>query len=106
MLQDGLAKVLDGKTSFDEIIKLIDLEDDLGEGTQLGLEDQLDASNMANNNPVNLSNNPININITPELLSSLNMASANISAPTEQEEVVEEIIIKPTNKKKKEEENR
>lgn len=101
MLQDGLAKVLDGKTSFDEIIKLIDLEDDLGEGTQLGLEDQLDASNMANNNPVNLSNNPININITPELLSSLNMASANISAPTEQEEVVEEIIIKPTNKKKK-----
>ena len=98
MLQDGLEKVLDGKTSFDEIIKLIDLEDDLGCGTQLGLEDQLDASNMANT-PVNLGNNPININITPELLSSLNMAASPSQSVEDEED--EEIIIKPTSKKKK-----
>lgn len=73
MLEDGLEKVLQGKTSFDEIIKLIDLEDDLGTGSQLGLEDQIEASKMdqVNTSPINLGNNPININITPELLSSL-----------------------------------
>ena len=36
MLQDGLEKVLEGKTSFNEILKLIDLDDDLGNDTQLG----------------------------------------------------------------------
>jgi len=41
MLQDGLKKVLSGDTSFDEILKLIDLDDDLGSGTQLGLEEQI-----------------------------------------------------------------
>ena len=41
MLQDGLKKVLSGETSFDEILKLIDLDDDLGSGTQLGLEEQI-----------------------------------------------------------------
>lgn len=101
MLQDGLEKVLEGKTSFDEIIKLIDLEDDLGEGTQLGLEDQLDAARMTNNEqPINLGNNPININITPELLSSLNMLNQTIS-PSNEETDEEEIIIKPVSRKKK-----
>jgi hypothetical protein len=28
MLQDGLEKVIDGKTTFEEILKLIELEDD------------------------------------------------------------------------------
>ena len=46
MLQDGLQKVLLGETSFDEILKLIDLDDDLGSGTQLGFEDQLEASQL------------------------------------------------------------
>lgn len=45
MLQDGLEKVIEGKTSFAEILKLIDLEDDLGTGTELGLEEQIESSN-------------------------------------------------------------
>jgi len=48
MLQDGLEKVIQGITSFDEIIKLIDLEDDLGSGTNLGLDNQLEESNKVN----------------------------------------------------------
>ncbi len=75
MLQDGLEKVLEGKTSFEEILKLIDLEDDLGKGTELGLDDQIEASTMSGNpTPQNL-NGPININITPELLAGLQIAS-------------------------------
>ena len=46
MLEDGLEKCLAGETSFDEIVKLIDLDDDLGSDTQLGLQDQLDAANL------------------------------------------------------------
>ena len=42
MLQDGLGKVLQGDTTFDEIIKLIDLDDDLGSDTQLGLQNQIE----------------------------------------------------------------
>ena len=49
MLQDGLKKVLLGETSFDEILKLIDLDDDLGSGTQLGLEEQMQDSQDNNN---------------------------------------------------------
>ncbi len=42
MLEDGLGKVLQGETTFDEIIKLIDLDDDLGSDTQLGLQNQIE----------------------------------------------------------------
>ncbi|MCR5224357.1 MAG: GspE/PulE family protein [Bacilli bacterium] len=53
MLQDGLQKVLLGETSFDEILKLIDLDDDLGSGTQLGLEEQMeDSQAVINQQPV------------------------------------------------------
>ena len=53
MLQDGLQKVLLGETSFDEILKLIDLDDDLGSGTQLGLEAQMeDSQAVINQQPV------------------------------------------------------
>lgn len=96
MLEDGLSKVLDGKTSFDEIIKLIDLEDDLGTGSQLGLTNQIEEANMdnMNTNAINLGNNPININITPELLSSLqglnNLASINTTKVKEEAEVKDE----------------
>ncbi len=48
MLEDGLQKVVDGYTTIEEILKLIDLEDDLGNGSQLGLEDQLDAASLNN----------------------------------------------------------
>ena len=103
MLQDGLQKVLDGKTSFDEILKLIDLEDDLGTGTQLGLEEQIDASTMSKTNeqaPINLGNNPININITPDLINSLTNLK-NLTDATETDDEEEEIVIKPVKKKKR-----
>ncbi len=91
MLEDGLEKVLEGKTSFDEIIKLIDLEDDLGTGTQLGLTDQIAASRMENqyNGPINLGNSPININITPELLNGLNNLGNLIPKNIQEEKTTE-----------------
>ena len=46
MLQDGLAKVVEGETTFEEILKLIDLEDDLGADSNLGLEATLEDSAM------------------------------------------------------------
>lgn len=48
MLQDGLAKVVEGETTFEEILKLIDLEDDLGLNSNLGLENTIEDS-MLNN---------------------------------------------------------
>ncbi|MFA6753064.1 MAG: GspE/PulE family protein [Bacilli bacterium] len=50
MLQDGLAKVVEGETTFEEILKLIDLEDDLGSDTNLGLENTLKDSQITNLN--------------------------------------------------------
>jgi type IV pilus assembly protein PilB len=41
MLQDGLEKVVAGETTFDEILKLIDLEDDLGSNTNIGLKQNM-----------------------------------------------------------------
>ncbi len=46
MLQDGLAKVVEGETTFEEILKLIDLEDDLGADSNLGLKATLEDSAM------------------------------------------------------------
>lgn len=46
MLEDGLAKCVAGETSFDEVLKLIDLDDDLGSDTQLGVQNQLEDSKM------------------------------------------------------------
>ena len=48
MLEDGLTKCVQGFTSFDEILKLIDLDDDLGSDTQLGLQNQLEETQMTN----------------------------------------------------------
>lgn len=48
MLQDGLAKVVNGETTFEEILKLIDLEDDLGTNTNLGLEETIKDSEINN----------------------------------------------------------
>ncbi len=100
MLQDGLEKVVDGKTSFEEIIKLIDLEDDLGSGTQLGLENQITDSSSGMSTPQNL-NGPININITPELLSGLTGLKNLANLAYDSDEDDEEVIIKPVKKKKK-----
>ncbi len=105
MLEDGLSKVLDGKTSFEEILKLIDLEDDLGSGSQLGLEDQIIDSeanssstpitNNANPTTTNLSG-PININFPPELLEALKQTAHADSEDDDEPEV----IIKKHKKKK------
>ena len=46
MLEDGLTKCVAGETSFDEVLKLIDLDDDLGSDTQLGVQNQLEDSKM------------------------------------------------------------
>lgn len=103
MLEDGLSKVLEGKTSFEEILKLIDLEDDLGSGSQLGLEDQITDSEL-NNNPSQATNisapqtanlsGPININFPPELLEAIKQSTNNSDDD-------EEVIIKKKRKKKK-----
>ena len=77
MLQDGLQKVLDGHTSFGEILKLIELEDDdqvsgdtsfkdaLSE-TKTALAAQLQRENLSSNSHTNLNNvspyNPAPIN--------------------------------------------
>ncbi len=103
MLQDGLQKVLEGKTSFEEILKLIDLEDDLGTGSQLGLSTQIEEANMNNaviqpqvtSTPAQVTG-PININITPELLRSLQIPTV---AKEEQKEIKEEPIIEKKQKK-------
>lgn len=50
MLQDGLAKVVEGETTFEEILKLIDLEDDLGSKSNLGLEQTIEDSMLNNKN--------------------------------------------------------
>ena len=50
MLEDGLGKVLTGDTTFDEIIKLIDLDDDLGSDTQLGLQNQIEDAEINDEN--------------------------------------------------------
>ncbi len=52
MLEDGLGKVLQGDTTFDEIIKLIDLDDDLGSDTQLGLQNQIEDADLKDKNEV------------------------------------------------------
>ena len=50
MLEDGLGKVIQGETTFDEIIKLIDLDDDLGSDTQLGLQNQIEDADLNDGN--------------------------------------------------------
>ena len=50
MLVDGIKKVLEGKTSLEEILNLIDLEDDLGNGFHLGLKEQIDNAQLKDSN--------------------------------------------------------
>ncbi len=64
MLEDGLGKVLQGETTFDEIIKLIDLDDDLGSDTQLGLQNQIEDADLKDKNEVKTE--VVQETITPE----------------------------------------
>ena len=114
MLQDGLEKVLTGATSFEEILKLIDLEDDLGSGTQLGLSDQLNEAQMgeievpgaipeeqvqttqqvAQNSviqggPTTINNtSPINFNLSPDMLEGLKDLFKSLKGDDEDEDIV------------------
>ena len=114
MLQDGLEKVLTGATSFEEILKLIDLEDDLGSGTQLGLSDQLNEAQMgeievpgaipeeqvqttqqvAQNSviqggPTTInSTSPINFNLSPDMLEGLKDLFKSLKGDDEDEDIV------------------
>ena len=116
MLQDGLEKVLTGATSFEEILKLIDLEDDLGSGTQLGLSDQLNEAQMgeievpgaipeeqvqttqqvAQNSviqggPTTInSTSPINFNLSPDMLEGLKDLFKSLKGDDEDEDMEEE----------------
>ena len=111
MLQDGLTKVIAGETSFEEILKLIDLEDDLGTGTQLGLDDQMNAAQL--NVGTQSVQQPININLSPDMFANANfqMPQMNfvpnmaqpmyVPYPVEADDEDEEIVIKPVKRKKK-----
>lgn len=91
MLQDGLEKVLEGKTSFDEIIKLIDLDDDLESENILNFDEGRTPNEMPSN-PISFnSNQPININITEDVLKSLNMLK---NEKNEEKEVTDEETAK------------
>ena len=48
MIQDGLAKVVSGETTFEEILKLIDLEDDIGNDSSFSSEQNLNYKNEFN----------------------------------------------------------
>ena len=64
MLEDGLGKVLQGDTTFDEIIKLIDLDDDLGSDTQLGLQNQIEDADL--NDKHEVKTEVVQETVTPE----------------------------------------
>ena len=49
LLQDGLEKVADGLTTFEELLKLIELDDDAIVTESIGLEAAKDYTNIANN---------------------------------------------------------
>lgn len=62
MLQDGLYKVLDGTTSFEEIYRIIDIDDDLDMQEKLGLLDNEIPSNKITESkgtlpPITIENN-------------------------------------------------
>ena len=53
LLQDGLEKVADGLTTFEEFLKLIELDDDAVASKEFGLEQARNYTNIANNTDSN-----------------------------------------------------
>lgn len=47
LLQDGLEKVIDGKTTVEEILKIIELDDDVESSNNEGLQDALDLTEIS-----------------------------------------------------------
>lgn len=73
LLQDGLNKVVNGLTSFEEILRIIDIEEDFGEGDEelknalIGRSVELTKQNMNKkiNNQMNNSQETLNISFQP-----------------------------------------
>ena len=88
MLQDGLQKVLLGETSFDEVLKLIDLGDEY-EDENASLEEQMNDSittpQQDSNQPMYMPY-PVPMQLDPDMLKQLLELSKNI--PTNKEEIV------------------
>ena len=80
MLQDGLQKVLDGKTSFEEILKLIELEDD----DQISNNETLKKAIIETKAKMSLEENADEDNKILQLISDdLNSESNTINKPVE-----------------------
>ena len=69
LLQDGLEKVINGLTSFDEVLRVIEVDSDFGEDEKdikdaiLGKEKPTNNENIENNNNNNNNNNLENLSI-------------------------------------------
>ena len=55
LLQDGLQKVVDGETTFEEVLKLIELDDDI-KGEQFDLKTAIKYTNISNSNNISSAN--------------------------------------------------
>ena len=81
LLQDGLIKVVNGETTVEEILKIIELDnDDNSTEGDYSLQDALDLSNISNNsnNDIHINNN-IDKNDSLDNIQSKNITSENIS---------------------------
>ena len=65
MLQDGLTKVVSGETTFEEILRLIDLDDDLGIESTIRLQESLEVADTSDKHEItnSLEQTDNNINI-------------------------------------------
>ncbi len=61
LLQDGLMKVVEGKTSLEEVLKLIELDDSMEEDEQINIGEVISSKNKENNSKEEVK--PIEINI-------------------------------------------
>ena len=93
MLQDGLQKVLLGETSFDEVLKLIDLGDEYEMDDNASLEEQMQDSittpQPEQGQPMYMPY-PVPMQLDPEMLKQLLELSKNIPNNNKKEETKEE----------------
>jgi hypothetical protein len=97
MLEDGLEKVLNGSTTFDEIIKLIDLDDDLGSDTQLGLQNQIEDTEINNSSKTTQTNNAKEekVETTKEVETTPPEEKVETIETTKQVETTKEVVNEP-----------
>lgn len=75
LLQDGLEKVANGLTTFEELLKLIELDDDDIAAGKFGLKKAIDTTNIANSSE-NHVDNPVDNNL-PDLEATVQTDSTN-----------------------------